>query len=185
MPTGSPATPSSGSSATAAFGLGLSSVGGLNAGAASITPPTSAPHSSLPLPPQPQQQQQQHHEPSTPIIPPNLEFTHLLTPHLPFEPDFATTLATLCDALCDCYARLAALIATPEDAAGGVSEAFFKADKMLRKVLVGHVVKELEEMVRGGGGVGAGGGKADPNAGAGGIKGEIAGLGKVVMGGLM
>lgn len=107
--------------------------------------------------------------PNQPVVPPNLDFTHLLTPALPFEPDFSTTLATLCDALADCYGRVVAeVVDRPEQAAApGVAEAFAKVDKAVRKILVSQVVREFEEVSRAG------------------VRGEVAGLGKVVLGGLM
>jgi hypothetical protein len=104
---------------------------------------------------------------SSPINPTNHEFAFLLTPHLPYEPDFATTFGTLCDTLIDTYAKLLELITGPEVVGAQVSMEFGKADKAIRKVLVANAVRELEESTRSG------------------IKGEVAGLGKVVLGGLM
>jgi hypothetical protein len=135
---------------------------------------------------------------TSPIVPTGLEFTHLLTPHLPFEPDFPTVLATLCDTLQDVYTRCADLVAahaatlhanlsaaatvenstspltTPDDAVHAlvaegplIAEAFAKADKGLRKILVANSVREFEEASRTG------------------VRTEISGLGKLVLGGLM
>lgn len=95
------------------------------------------------------------------------EFQHLLTPHLPFDPDFGTTFATLCDTLIDTYANLLNLVTGPEVCGLAVGEAFAKADKAVRKILVANVMREFEDSTRAG------------------IKGEVAGLGKVVLGGLM
>jgi hypothetical protein len=143
-----------------------------------------------------------HHHPSSdltsPIVPLGLEFTHLLTPHLPFEPDFPTVLATLCDTLQDVYTRCSDLVSAHGAAlqaaasennnsamsgtgAGSsdeaisalvaegplIAEAFAKADKGLRKILVGNSVREFEETGRAG------------------VRVEVSGLGKLVMGGLM
>ena len=106
-------------------------------------------------------------ETSSPINPTGHEFTYLLTPHLPFEPDFMTTLATLCDTLVDAYSKLLELVPGPDACAQGVGEAFTKADKSIRKILISNVVREFEDHTRSG------------------VKGEVAGLGKLVFGGLM
>jgi hypothetical protein len=90
-----------------------------------------------------------------------------LTPHLPFEPDFQTTLGTLCDTLIDTYAKLIELITGPESCTPSVGVEFGKADKAIRKILVANVVREFEDSTKAG------------------VKGEVAGLGKLVLGGLM
>lgn len=104
---------------------------------------------------------------SSPINASGHEFLHLVTPHLPFEPDFTTTFATLCDTLIDMYARLLDLVASPEQCNAAVAEAFAKADKAVRKILVANVLREFEDSTRAG------------------VKGEVAGLGRLVLGGLM
>lgn len=86
---------------------------------------------------------------------------------MPFEPDFTTTFATLCDTLIDTYARLLDLVSSPEQCSVGVGEAFAKADKAIRKILVANVLREFEDATRAG------------------VKGEVAGLGRLVLGGLM
>ncbi|KAI6839061.1 hypothetical protein KC327_g13848 [Hortaea werneckii] len=91
------------------------------------------------------------------------EFQYLLTPHLPFEPDFSTTFATLCDTLIDTYGTLLSLISTPELCTPAVGDAFSKADKLVRKILVSNVMREFEENARQG------------------AKAEVAGLGKLVL----
>ena len=107
-------------------------------------------------------------ENSSPISPAGgHEFQHLLTPHLPFDPDFPTTFATLCDTLIDTYANLLQLVSGPEVCGTGVAEAFAKADKAVRKILVANVMREFEDSTRAG------------------VKGEVAGLGRLVLGGLM
>jgi hypothetical protein len=165
-----------------------------------------------------------HADLTSPIVPTGLDFSHLLTPHLPFEPDFPTTLAALCDTLRDVYTRLADLVAAhgaalqqnlsiaaehssaspsgggaaaaspPESGAGGgppngssaaaaqaaqananallaegplIAEAFAKADKALRKIFAANSVREFEEASRAG------------------VRTEVAGLGKLILGGLM
>jgi hypothetical protein len=98
---------------------------------------------------------------------PGEEYTHLLTPSLPFDPDFFETFATLCDVLIDCYQRLLSLVPTPRECGGPVAELFTKADSKVRKIIIQGVVKEFEDTSRTG------------------LKTEVANVGKVVLGGLM
>ncbi|KAG4436028.1 hypothetical protein IFR05_008505 [Cadophora sp. M221] len=98
---------------------------------------------------------------------PGEEYTHLLTPSLPFDPDFYETFATLCDVLIDCYTKLMSLVGSPRECSPVVAEMFTKADSRVRKIIVQGVVKEFEDSSRGG------------------VKSEVAGVGKVVLGGLM
>ncbi|KAK4121385.1 hypothetical protein N657DRAFT_683021 [Parathielavia appendiculata] len=98
---------------------------------------------------------------------PGEEYTYLLTPTLPFDPDFFETFATLCDVLIDMYTRLLSLVATPRDCSGAVAELFTKADSKIRKLLIQGVVREFEE------------------SGRAGVKSEVASVGKVVLSGLM
>lgn len=95
------------------------------------------------------------------------DFQNLLTPSLPFDPDFGTTFATLCETMIETYSNLLNLITTPDLCSPSVGEAFAKADKSVRKILVANVMREFEETTRTG------------------IRGEVAGLGKLVLGGLM
>ncbi|KAF2672641.1 hypothetical protein BT63DRAFT_409739 [Microthyrium microscopicum] len=103
------------------------------------------------------------------LLPQDTSYTHLLTPPLPFDPDFFETFATLCDVLIDCYSRVTALVNSPEvcGTGTGVGELFTKVDSRVRKIIVSGVVKEFEERCREG------------------VKGEISGVGKVVLGGLI
>jgi len=98
---------------------------------------------------------------------PGEEYTHLLTPSLPFDPDFYETFATLCDVLIDCYTKIMSLVASPRECSPVVAEMFTKADARVRKIIVQGVVKEFEDSSRGG------------------VKSEVAGVGRVVLGGLM
>ena len=98
---------------------------------------------------------------------PGEEYIHLLTPSLPFDPDFYETFATLCDVLIDCYTRLMSLVSSPRECSPVVAEMFTKADAKVRKIIVQGVVKEFEESSRSG------------------VKSEVAGVGKVVLGGLI
>ncbi|KAL8953804.1 MAG: hypothetical protein Q9222_000369 [Ikaeria aurantiellina] len=98
---------------------------------------------------------------------PGEEYTHLLTPSLPFDPDFFETFTTLCDVLIDCYTRIMALLHSPTTCVPGVSEIFTKADSRVKKIIVHGIVKEFEEASRSG------------------AKAEIAALSKVVLGGLV
>ena len=98
---------------------------------------------------------------------PGEEYTHLLTPNLPFDPDFFETFATLCDVLIDCYTRLMGLLPTARDCGPGVADLFAKADAKVRKIIVQGVVKEFEDASRAG------------------LKQEVTNVGKVVLSGLM
>ncbi|KAI1205145.1 uncharacterized protein F4807DRAFT_292830 [Annulohypoxylon truncatum] len=98
---------------------------------------------------------------------PGEEYTHLLTPNLPFDPDFFETFATLCDVLIDCYARLMTLLPTAKDCTPIIAELFHKADSKVRKIIIQGVVKEFEDSSRVG------------------LKQEVANVGKVVLGGLI
>lgn len=98
---------------------------------------------------------------------PGEEYTHLLTPSLPFDPDFFETFASLCDVLIDCYTRIIGLLPSPALCVPGVGEIFAKADSRLRKVIVQGIVKEFEDASRSG------------------AKAEMAGVNRVVLGGLM
>jgi len=98
---------------------------------------------------------------------PGEEYTHLLTPSLPFDPDFYETFATLCDVLIDCYTKIMSLVSSPKECSPQVAEMFTKADAKVRKIIVQGVVKEFEDSSRSG------------------IRSEVAGVGKVVLGGLM
>lgn len=98
---------------------------------------------------------------------PGEEYTYLLTPSLPFDPDFFETFATLCDVLIDCYTRFLTLVPTPRECTAPIAELFYKADARVRKIIVQGVVKEFEDHSRTH------------------IKTEVASIGKVVLGGLM
>ncbi|KAK4993062.1 hypothetical protein LTR66_006109 [Elasticomyces elasticus] len=127
-----------------------------NHSTASLSPPTLHPPTTS----------SDHHHPATDPH----TFTHLLTPPLPFDPHFATTFATLCDILIATYTDLLSLIAgAPDTAVGaaGLADAFAKADKAVRKVLLAGIVREFEEGTRAG------------------VRGEVGGVGRLVLGGLM
>ncbi|KAK5956506.1 hypothetical protein OHC33_001991 [Knufia fluminis] len=94
-------------------------------------------------------------------------YTHLLTPPLPFAPDFYTVFATLCDVLIDTYQRLLQMVNGPSTCNATVAELFSKTDAKIRKVMVGGIIKDFESASRE---------KA---------KQELAGVQKVVLGGLM
>lgn len=95
------------------------------------------------------------------------DYTHLLTPSLPFDPDFYETFATLCDVLIDAYTRVLSLVSGPAVCTAALGDVFSKADARLRKVIVGGVVREFEDASRSA------------------AKSELAGVGRVVLGGLM
>lgn len=94
-------------------------------------------------------------------------YTHLLTPSLPFEPDFFETFATLCEVLIDVYTKVLTLVPTPRETSPPVAELFAKADAKVRKIIVQGVVKEFEDSSRSH------------------IKTEVANISKVVLGGLL
>ncbi|KAK5992117.1 hypothetical protein PT974_05515 [Cladobotryum mycophilum] len=96
---------------------------------------------------------------------PGEEYTYLLTPSLPFDPDFFETFATLCDVLIDCYTRFLALVPTSREVSAQIAELFTKADSKMRKIIVQGVVKDFEEHSRTH------------------VKSEVAGIGRVVLGG--
>lgn len=95
------------------------------------------------------------------------EYAYLLTPSLPFDPDFFETFATLCDVLVDCYTRIINLIPSPLLCAPGVGEIFAKADSRIRKIIITGIVKEFEDASRNG------------------TKSEMASISKIVLGGLI
>jgi hypothetical protein len=105
--------------------------------------------------------------PENDLLLPGEEYTFLLTPSLPFDPDFYETFATLCDVLIDCYTKLMTLISSPRDCNPNVAEMFTKADGRVRKIIVQGMVKEFEDSSRSG------------------VKSEVAGVAKVVLGGLL
>lgn len=109
--------------------------------------------------------------PNSTLTPSEGPYTHLLTPPLPFAPDFHTVFATLCDVLIDAYQRILGLINSPavcaHGTAQGLGDMFAKADARLRKVIVGAVVREFEVAARDSG------------------KREVLGVQRVVLGGLM
>lgn len=98
---------------------------------------------------------------------PGEQYTYLVTPSIPFDPDFFEVFTSLCDVLIDCYMRIATLISSPEKCGPALAEVFAKADARLRKVIVAGIVKEFEDSTRTG------------------VKAEINGVSKVVLGGLM
>ncbi|KAK7404102.1 hypothetical protein QQX98_010117 [Neonectria punicea] len=98
---------------------------------------------------------------------PGEEYTFLLTPSLPFDPDYFETFATLCDVLIDCYTRFLTLVPSPRECTAPVAELFGKVDSRVRKLIVQGFVREFEDHSRSH------------------IKTEVASIGKVVLGGLM
>jgi hypothetical protein len=95
------------------------------------------------------------------------EYSYLLTPSLPFEPDYFETFVTLCDVLIDCYTRLVTLISTPAVCTVALGELFTKADAKIRKIIVAGMVREFEDASR--------------NT----ARTEVAGVSRVVLGGLL
>ena len=98
---------------------------------------------------------------------PGEEYTYLLTPSLPFDPDFYEVFATLCEVLIECYVRVTNMIAAPSDCVPGLAEIFAKADAKVRKVIVAPIVSEFQDATRAS------------------VKAEVSGITKIVLGGLM
>ncbi|GLB08551.1 hypothetical protein AtubIFM57258_004445 [Aspergillus tubingensis] len=98
---------------------------------------------------------------------PGEEYTYLLTPLLPFEPDYFETFVTLCDILIDCYTRLVSLVFTPSVCTVALGEMFSKADAKIRKIMVAGIIREFEDASRHQ------------------AKNELNSVGRVVLGGLM
>lgn len=98
---------------------------------------------------------------------PGEEYTYLLTPSLPFEPDINETFSTLCDVLIECYTKLMNLIASPRDTNPSIAELFSKADTRIRKLILQGAVKDIEDSSRIC------------------VKNEISSIGRVIMGGLL
>ncbi|KAH7145625.1 hypothetical protein B0J13DRAFT_323893 [Dactylonectria estremocensis] len=98
---------------------------------------------------------------------PGEEYNYLLTPSLPFDPDYFETFATLCDVLIDCYTRFLALVPSSRECTPPVAELFGKADSRVRKLIVQGFVREFEDHTRNH------------------TRSEVASIGKVVLGGLM
>ncbi|KAL1957069.1 hypothetical protein VTO42DRAFT_6327 [Malbranchea cinnamomea] len=98
---------------------------------------------------------------------PGEEYDYLLTPSIPFDPDYFETFSTLCDVLIDCYARLTNLVSSPTVCTAVVGEMFSKVDSKLKKVMIAGLVRELEDASRSS------------------VKSELNGVGRVVLGGLL
>lgn len=105
--------------------------------------------------------------PNSSLAPNEGPYTHLLTPPLPFTPDFYTVFSTLCDVLIDAYRRLLQLLAGPNVCTPMISETFTKVDARIRKVMLGGIIREFETSCRDS------------------AKRELMGVQKVVLGGLM
>mgnify|MGYP004509454529 CR=1 FL=1 len=113
-------------------------------------------------------------DPPTDDLSPGETYLYLQTPSLPFDPDFFSTFATLCDVLIDCYTKMLSMLSTPDSVTlagqgvpSTVGDLFSKADARVRKIILAGVVREFEESCRQG------------------VRGEVGGVGKVVLGGLM
>jgi hypothetical protein len=97
---------------------------------------------------------------------PHESYTLLLTPSLPFDPDYFETFAILAEVLIDVYLRILELVKTPETCTPVVKGLFEAVDKRVRKVMLEGLVKEVGEMAR-----------LE-------VKSEVAGVGRLVLGGL-
>jgi len=105
--------------------------------------------------------------PNSTLLPNEGPYTHLLTPPLPFAPDFFIVFATLCDVLIDTYQRLLQLLTSPAVCTPSIHELFSKVDARIRKIMVTGIVREFE------------------NAARDSVRREMMGVQKVVLGGLI
>ncbi|RMD41729.1 hypothetical protein DV735_g3395, partial [Chaetothyriales sp. CBS 134920] len=137
-----------------------SSASTLVAPAPQVAAAPSAGHATFPPPPPAD-------APNSLLLPNEGPYSHLLTPPLPFAPDFYVVFATLCDVLIDAYQRLQQLLCSPAICTPALSDSFSKVDARLRKVMVAGIVREFETASR----------EA--------ARREIVGLQRVVLGGLM
>lgn len=86
--------------------------------------------------------------PNNPELGSNDQYTYLIAPRLPFDPDFSPTFATLSGVLGDCYARVMEVsdsidVWTPE-----FDDLFLKMDAKLQKLIINCAVKEFEDAHR-------------------------------------
>lgn len=94
------------------------------------------------------------------------QYTRLVTPPLPFSPDFTTVFATLCDVLIAIYSLLQQTLQSPASVSSPLAEVFSKTDARIRKIVVAGIIKDFEGVVRDN------------------VRTEIAGVQRVVLGGL-
>jgi len=95
------------------------------------------------------------------------DYGWLRTPSLPFDPAFFEVLVTLCDVLIECYTRITTLVTNASMCVPEMGDAFAKADAKVRKVVFEGIVKDFVDVARAG------------------AKNEVAGISKVILGGLM
>ena len=105
--------------------------------------------------------------PNSMLLPHEAPYTHLLTPPIPFSPDFYSVFITLCEVLIETYEKFLQIVTGPTVCTATVMELFSKTDARIRKVMVGGIVREFEIASR-------------ENA-----KRELASVQKVVLGGLV
>lgn len=86
--------------------------------------------------------------PNSTLLPNEAPYTHLLTPPLPFAPDFYTVFSTLCDVLIETYQRLLQILQNPAACNATVMDVFGKADARIRRVMVGGIIKDFGESAR-------------------------------------
>lgn len=110
---------------------------------------------------------------------PGEDYQFLLTPALPFDCDYLETFTTVCEVLSDVYRHLVSLINDQFDKSGqgaaveggpslsAISESFTKVDSKIKKLVMVGLVREFEEASKQG------------------IRSEIAGVGKLTLGGLV
>lgn len=95
------------------------------------------------------------------------DFTWLRTPSIPFEPDFFEVFVTLCDILIECYTKITTLVTSASICTPETADMFTKADGRIRRVVFQGIINDFVDYTRAG------------------VKNEVAGISKIVLGGLM
>ncbi|KAI9671702.1 MAG: hypothetical protein M1831_003230 [Alyxoria varia] len=98
---------------------------------------------------------------------PGEEYTHLIVMPQPFDVDYYQTFAALCDCAIDTYARISRLAGSAEVCGPNVADLFSKADAKVRKLVTSEITKDMEGRSKDG------------------VRREMAGVGRLIMGSLM
>ena len=98
---------------------------------------------------------------------PGDDYAFLCTPWIPFEVDFFEVFATLCDMLAEGYSRITTLVSSPQVCYPELIDLFNKTDNRLKEIIFEGVIKEFVDSTRAG------------------VKNELGGISKVVLGGLI
>ena len=98
---------------------------------------------------------------------PGEEYTHLIVMPQPFDVDYYQTFAALCDCAIDTYASISRLAGSAEVCGPNVADLFSKADAKVRKLVTSEITKDMEGRSKDG------------------VRREMAGVGRLIMGSLM